>query len=203
MRTGGDKTHKRLIEDALKLFTVLPYDKVTFNVLERATGLSRGAILYHVENKEHLFKEAIALFVFQNNKISNLPKEARATLKGTIIAFMDRCAEEQRYWAERGIPNINFARLTIEMSSFSIFPDSISHSSEHYRGECNGWLEVIQNAISTGEIREVDTQLFAHIFADLYLGSAYAAISRNKGYDVEQVRRQLLGVYYTIAQQNK
>ncbi|MDE6010001.1 MAG: TetR/AcrR family transcriptional regulator [Muribaculaceae bacterium] len=199
MRTGGDKTHQRLIEDALKLFTNLPYDKVTFNVLERTTGLSRGAILYHVENKEQLFREAVALFIFQSNRLANLPESERATLRSTIDNFMTHCAEEQTYWAERGVPNISFARVTIEMSSFSVCPDSLAKSTEHYRNECASWHEAILRAVDSGEIRRVDTETFSRIFADLCLGASYAAISSPTGLDVEQLRRQLLGVYYAIA----
>lgn len=54
MRNGKSTKDKLLIE-AFKLFTSKPYDRVTFADLEQATGLSRGAILYHIKTKENLF----------------------------------------------------------------------------------------------------------------------------------------------------
>ena len=59
MRTGGEVTRKRLLVTALLLFTQKPYDKVTFKEIEKATGLSRGALMYHVPNKETLFRDAV------------------------------------------------------------------------------------------------------------------------------------------------
>ena len=53
MRNGKSTKDKLLIE-AFKLFTSKPYDRVTFADLEQATGLSRGAILYHIKTNLYL-----------------------------------------------------------------------------------------------------------------------------------------------------
>lgn len=58
MRNGKSTKDKLLIE-AFKLFTSKPYDRVTFADLEQATGLSRGAILYHIKTKENLFLNVV------------------------------------------------------------------------------------------------------------------------------------------------
>ena len=44
----GKPTKNRLLIEAFKLFAHKPYDRVTFADLEEVTGLSRGAILYHI-----------------------------------------------------------------------------------------------------------------------------------------------------------
>ena len=55
----GKPTKNRLLIEAFKLFAHKPYDRVTFADLEEVTGLSRGAILYHIKTKENLFLKLI------------------------------------------------------------------------------------------------------------------------------------------------
>ena len=98
MRTGGDKTRERLLLEALKLFTS--------SDLEKATGLSRGAILYHIKNKESLFKEVVGRFVFKNNTLTSLHESQMGSLKETIDNFMDQLVYEQNHWKKHGIDNV-------------------------------------------------------------------------------------------------
>ena len=55
----GKPTKNRLLIEAFKLFAHKPYDRVTFADLEEVTGLSRGAILYHIKTKENLFLNVV------------------------------------------------------------------------------------------------------------------------------------------------
>ncbi|MDE5807519.1 MAG: TetR/AcrR family transcriptional regulator [Muribaculaceae bacterium] len=150
MRTGGDATRKRLLTAALRLFTQKPYDKVTLKEIEHATGLSRGALMYHVPNKETLFREAVEMFVFGNN---------------TLTALEDSDKE------------------------------SLKDAGEWYENECSLWREVIERAIASGEIRKVDSGLYAHVFENCYLGTAYAGLPLPGGYSPEMVGEQLLAIY--------
>lgn len=62
MRNGKSTKDKLLIE-AFKLFTSKPYDRVTFADLEQATGLSRGAILYHIKQRKFIFKCSQKIYI--------------------------------------------------------------------------------------------------------------------------------------------
>lgn len=198
MKTGGEETRKRIVMEALKLFTTKQYDQVTYCDLERATGLSRGAILYHIKNKEKLFLDAVEMFVFGNNTLTSLAPEQRTTLKATIDNFMDLLAAEQQSWRESGIENINFALVNIQMSAYTLFPESLKEAGQWYEREVETWREVIERAIATGEVRRVDARLMAEVLEDAYLGAAYAGLPRKTGYDVERVRAVLTGIYDTI-----
>ena len=63
----GKPTKNRLLIEAFKLFAHKPYDRVTFADLEEVTGLSRGAILYHIKTKENLSLIATAFPISQRN----------------------------------------------------------------------------------------------------------------------------------------
>lgn len=195
MKTGGDITRKRILMAALRLFTQRPYDKVTLKDIEAATGLSRGALMYHVENKEALFKEAVEIFVFSNNTLTTLSDSDKTSLENTIQKFVKVLAEERRAWRKEGINNINYALLNIQASYYSLFKDALTIAGEWYENECSIWREVIERAIESGEIREVDADRFAHMFEDYYFGIAYAGITKPRGYSPEQVGDELMAIY--------
>lgn len=195
MRTGGELTRKRLLVAALILFTQKPYDKVTLKDIEAATDLSRGALMYHVTNKETLFKEAVELFVFRNNTLTALHENDKTTLEQTIRNFVNVLSEEQRNWRKEGIKNINYALVNIQMSYYSLFKETLRAAGEWYENECQIWREVIEKAIDNGEIREVDANKFAHIFEDTYLGAAYAGMPKSGGYSPEYVGNELMAIY--------
>ncbi|MDE5957711.1 MAG: TetR/AcrR family transcriptional regulator [Muribaculaceae bacterium] len=199
MKTGGDKTRQRLLFEAFKLFSTKQYDQVTYNDLENATGLSRGAILYHIKNKEMLFRDVVGMFVFRNSTMTSLEESRGTTLKDTIDNFIDRLGREQREWQKNGITNVNFAMLNIQMSSYTTFPESLSYAKEWYEREVGIWREVIARAVAEGEIRRVDPTMFAEIFENTYLGAAYAGLCEEYGYNVERVRYKLHCLYDTIA----
>ncbi len=195
MRPDGVATRKRLLEKALVLFTQNPYDKVTFKDIESVTGLSRGALTYHTPTKEKLFSEAVELFVFRNNTLTSLKEEEKASLESTIKSFVELLSREQEYWRNVGVDNINYSLVNVQMSYYSLFADSLRAAGEWYANECHIWREVIEAAIKSGEIREVDADKFAHIFEDTYLGAAYAGMPKPYGYSPEYVREELLAIY--------
>ncbi len=198
MRTGGDITRKRLLIDALHLFTKRPYDKVTLRDIESVSGLSRGALMYHFPNKEALFKEAVQMFVFRNNTLTALPPEDKLSLRVTIDKFIKMMVEEQRVWRKEGIKNINFALFTVENSYFNLSKESLKATGEWYDKECEVWREVIEASIASGEINEVDAEQLAHLLEDCYLGAAYAGMTRPTGYSPKSVEAEMMLVYNLV-----
>lgn len=92
----GRPTKRRLLIEAFKLFALRPYDRVTLADLENATGLSRGAILYHIKTKENLFLNVVNKFVFERNGVSNLPEKFHSNLKLFITHFVESCQKKER-----------------------------------------------------------------------------------------------------------
>ncbi len=198
MRPEGVATRKRLLETALLLFTQKPYDKVTFKDIEKATGLSRGALTYHTPTKETLFREAVELFVFRNNTLTVLKDEDKTSLEKTIRSFVEVLRQEQENWRKVGVESINYALVNVQMSYYSLFKESLVAAEDWYLNECRIWREVIESAVKSGEIREVNPDKFAHIFEDTYLGAAYAGLPSPTGYSLDYVADELLEIYRLI-----
>ncbi len=84
-RPINTSTKENILLQAFILFSKKPYDKVTFEDLEKATGLRRGALLYHVKTKMNLFNEVIESSILNRSSILNIPIQDKDCLKNFII----------------------------------------------------------------------------------------------------------------------
>ncbi len=53
----GEISRKRILDEAFRLFATKPYEQVSFSVMEKEIGISRGSMVYYFKNKEGLYKE--------------------------------------------------------------------------------------------------------------------------------------------------
>lgn len=68
----GQKSKRKILKEAFKLFLVYNIESVTVPLLEEAIGLKRGAIFYHFTNKEEIFVKAIDSYLFSTENIFSL-----------------------------------------------------------------------------------------------------------------------------------
>ncbi len=195
MQQKGERSKQKLLTYAMRLFAKKPYAEVTLREIEKVTGMSHGAVMYHINNKENLFREAVELFVFRQNTLTSLPDNEDRTLKNTIAEFINVLIKEQRYWKRLGISNINRALVNVQMSCYNVIRGSLKHAGEWYEQECSIWKKEIEKAIATGEIKEVDADLLAHTIENTYLGAAYAGMPCTGGYDLKTLEKQLMLIY--------
>ena len=62
----GETSRKRILMEAFKLFATMPYERVSFSVMEKEIGISRGSMIYYFKNKEGLFKEVVQGVVYKS-----------------------------------------------------------------------------------------------------------------------------------------
>lgn len=195
----GQSTKERLLLEALKLFTSKPYDQVTFSDLEKVTNLSRGAILYHVKTKENMFRQVVDQFIFQTFTVAQIEAKDRSTLKKFIMAFVDNFHDEAKVFKEMGITNVNLAKLNIESQAFYFYKGMAEDGQKWYNELHIVWREVIEHAISSGEIRNnISPDNIASLFTDYYLGVSYAGIVRVLGADLDKLKTNYLFIYDCI-----
>lgn len=195
----GNITKTKIIIEAFKLFASKPYDQVTFADLEKATNLSRGAIMYHIKTKENLFLEVMHYFIFHTPTVESVEVKKDMTLKDFIFACIDECAKEIKNLEEIGILNINLAKLNIESQGFYFYSamkdEAIKWSNEQYAT----WEKVIENAISKNEIKPIsEPHDIASLFINQYLGISYSGIIRENGMDLKKLEKDLLLIYGLI-----
>lgn len=195
----GKSTKEKLIIEAFKLFASKPYDQVTYADIEKATNLSRGAILYHVKTKENLFNEVIHYFIFHRVSAVSLQDRQRIekmTLKQFIMACINECDEEKRSMAEIGILNINITKLNIESQGFYFYPEMKEKAEKWLEDQYNVWRQVIARAVAKGEIKAVtDIDDISSLFINLYLGISYSGIVRKDGVDLKKLKKDCLLIY--------
>lgn len=195
----GKPTKSRLLTEAFKLFALKPYDRVTFADLEEATGLSRGAILYHVKTKENLFLDVVNKFIFERNSVSNIPEEFQSNLSLFITHFAESCQKEKNEMLNIGIPNVNNAMLNIEISAFYVLPEMREIANGWLCKEKSIWKIVLKNAISNKEIKDdIDIEIFIDLFQNIYLGTSFAGVVHEDGYKIDQLERIFMHIYQLI-----
>ena len=57
---------QKILLESFKLFATKPFSDITFTDIEKVTGLSRGAILYHFKSKDEIL--ASILNAYSKNK---------------------------------------------------------------------------------------------------------------------------------------
>lgn len=192
----GKSTKEKLIIEAFKLFASKPYDQVTFADLEKATNLSRGAILYHVKTKENLFVEVIHYFIFQVTSAISVKAWEGMTFKDFILGCIDECYQAVEAMGEMGISNINLAKLNIESQGFYFYPDMKSESLHWLNDQYAIFEKMIITAIERHEIKPLATPHdIASIFINLYLGISYSGLVRDRGIDLEKLKKDLFFIY--------
>ena len=195
----GKPTKNRLLIEAFKLFAHKPYDRVTFADLEEVTGLSRGAILYHIKTKENLFLNVVNKFIFDRNSVSNLSEKFHSNLSLFITQFIETCQKEKDEMLEIGISNVNNAMLNIEISAFYISPKMREIANEWLCKEKNTWEIVLKNAISKKEIKDdINIELFVDLFQNIYLGTSFAGVVHEDGYKIDQLKKEFMQIYQLI-----
>lgn len=187
--------------EAFKLFATKPYDQVTFNELEASTGLSRGAILYHIKNKETLFRLVIDDYVFSKSALTTVyeSETKNHSLGNFIQKFIDLCLEEKSEFKEMGLFNMNLSMLKIGATAFHYYSMMEEKAVEWYENELAIWIKVIERAIEQKEIKEeINVKIIANLFLNVYLGASYSGIVKAKGYDIHLMKKEFQFIYDMI-----
>lgn len=187
----------KILIEAFKLFASKPFDKVTFADLENATGLSRGAILYHVKTKENLFNMTLDELIFKRTTIAIAPNTTG--LWDHIEVFIQERIDEQEYFASLGIANINKAFMNVECSAFAYSTKMQEFSTSWLKRELEYWTVIFDNAIATGEIlKSVEPILDSNIFLNIFMGASYIGASLLNGYDLLKLKEEYRILYDRI-----
>ena len=76
----GEKSRQKILREAFRLFATRLYDRVSFSVMEKEIGISRGSMIYYFRNKEGLFKEVVNTFVFNASSVKAVPDAYKLSL---------------------------------------------------------------------------------------------------------------------------
>lgn len=192
----GELSRQKILRKAFGLFATRPYDRVSFSVMEKEIGISRGSMIYYFKNKEGLFKEVVNTFVFNASSIKTVPDAYKLSLGSFYNYFIETLKREQEHMSDIGIANINEALMHIENSALTCIPNFKEQTTQWYKEELQIWKSVIDNAISTGEIRsQIDSVSISYLYEDCYLGRAFDGVFTERGYDINRLKQTYDSIY--------
>ncbi len=173
----GIKSRRKILEVAFKLFAAYSYPDVSYSLLEEASGISRGSMVYYFNNKEGIFRAVLETFLFNMGSVRNVPQEERGSLKGFYNYFLHKLAADAEALRQFRIPNLSDARFTIERSALQFVPEFRKNEREVIRQDIATWIEVIQNAKDSGEVRaDINPEEVARLFHRIACGWLYVGI---------------------------
>lgn len=198
----GIKSKRKILEVAFKLFSAYSYPDVSYSLLEEATGISRGSMVYYFNNKEGIFRAVLETFLFGLGSAHSVPQADRTNLRHFINTFIDRLLEEVKPLKAFRINNLCDARFTIERSALQFVPEFRQSERKVLLEDVATWKQVICNAVESGEVRKViDCEEMARLFTKICGGWLYTGIYNTMESDdkIEELRRLLLSQYALIA----
>ena len=159
----GETSRKRILMEAFKLFATMPYERVSFSVMEKEIGISRGSMIYYFKN---------------------------LSLCSFYTYFIETLKREQEQLSNLGIVNINEALMRIENSALTYIPNFKEQTAQWYEEELQIWKSVIEYAVSSGEIsNRVDPVTISYFYEDCYLGRAFNGVFMKTGYDIDKLKQ--------------
>lgn len=192
-------TKEFIILEAFKLYVSKPYEQVTFAELEKVTGLSRGALLYHFKSKELLFNTIIEQFVLKESSVGSLIQDDCNKLLDFIKRFIAGCKGEMRRYRTLGVDNINLAKLYMEFHALSHYENMQQLAKSWIDKERAIWAGILSKAVESNEVRDdISVETLAVVFVDIYQGASFTGISRPHGYDIALLEKEFMIIYNLI-----
>lgn len=196
-KAENSESKNKILLESFKLFACKPWSEVTFLDIEKATGLSRGAILYHIKNKDNLFDEVMKKFIFTRNSISTARKSVG--LWNNIVSFLEDRINEKKEYEEIGILNVNRAFVYIECNALYFHHGMCEMAIAWSLDELNYWKALLNEAIEIGEIKEdTNVELVAQLFMNIFMGTSYAGMIRPNGYDIDLLKSEFEILYRSL-----
>lgn len=193
-KAENSATKNKILFESFKLFTCKPWSDVVYQDIEKATGFSRGAILYHIQTKENLFNEVMKKYVFER-RTSCMVAHAQG-LWNNILLFLSMRENEKKEFEAMGIMNINRAYTYIACNALYCGREMNVLIDQWINGEFDYWKTLLTEAVKNEEIKaDIDIELEARLFLKVFLGTSYSNLASSTGYSLEILKSEFKNLY--------
>lgn len=188
---------------AFRLFILNDFNGVSISDIEKASGMTRGAIFYYADSKMDLFRKVLDTFVVETQNIEN-----KMALKeyGSLGTFIDAYVDGVEYTIMQlqgilgdipdGTSNRAYIYLVMQISRH--FPDLREKYLVYRNNELSKWISVLHKAIEDKEIRAgIDIMSMARTFTNVFYGQSFLD-SLTNGLDVVCLRQQMHNLYKVL-----
>lgn len=192
-------SRKKILDKAFSLFLNENFDSVTMQQIQEASGISRGAIYHHFKSKEDIFKEIVDTYLLPIfSSYTGIPEEQKRTLLDTIYASI-KCRQSHQNLLKEVVPfkMSDFYLYKFIFQATELYPEFNKQVNSLTEKEYNGWRNVIQIAMRTGEIRsDVDLDYVAQSLITIPLGlGVFSAFSNYININTKDIRTSYLKFY--------
>jgi len=186
---------QKILLESFKLFVSKSLSDITFSDIEKATNLSRGAILYHFKTKDQIFTEIVNQFILdKDNKLPVINQEKN--LWENIEFFIDAKKKQQAFLTNIGIANANRAYICMTTNAMFFLEDMLQKMTQRRERELQYWRDLLCFAKNRGEIKkEIDEELWAQFFFNIYYGYSYTSMANSNGCDLNHLLEQFRYLY--------
>lgn len=193
---------EEVLENALRVFGRMNYEKASQVEIAKACGLSKAGLVYYYPLKLDLFVAVADKYVFGMQSVAN---KFRFTT-GSLLEFIDQYIAGVERTMSRLITlfddgnnpagcSLNFYYFHLLMQVRLYYPDVKKKIAAIFRQDYEIWTEAIQAAKKNGEIRQdLDEKDVALIFRQMFLGLSFEQAFL-EGLDSKLLKQKLLFVY--------
>lgn len=194
-KDSNSTSRQKILLESFKLFTTKSLSDITFSDIEKATNLSRGAILYHFKTKDQIFNEIVNQFILdKDNKLPAINQEK--SLWANIEFFIDAKKKQQDFLTNIGIANANRAYICMTTNAMFFLEDMLQEMKQRRERELQYWRDLLCSAKNKGEIKkEIDEEFWAQFFFNIYYGYSYTSIADSNGCDLNHLLEQFRYLY--------
>lgn len=194
----GIKSRRKILGVAFKLFATYSYPDVSYSLLEEATGISRGSMVYYFNNKEGIFRAVLDTFFYGPDNLANVKQEQNKSLKLFYNLLIEKIKENISLLLPYNIPNLSEARLNIERSASQFIPEFKQQLTKSQKENGEAWEEVVRNSVESGELRDdIDIKATAELFQAITLGFFYKC-SKDRPEEGMEYLRHLYDAQYSL-----
>ncbi len=190
---------QKILLESFKLFATKPFSDITFTDIEKVTGLSRGAILYHFKSKDEILASIIDRFII--NKEYDLPTiDVSKSMWDNIKNFIAVKQRQQEFFTSIGIQNINRAFIYIAANCMNLLKEIPNETQQRLEKEKKYWKELLLLGIEKQEIKNnVNVEVEKLSFMEIYYGYSYMSMTTPNGYDTNCLLEKFQHLYFKLA----
>lgn len=159
-------TREHILRIAFRLFITKSYKAVTMNMLEKETGLTKGAFYHYFKSKEEIFIEVIDKYYLA----CHAPQDEDIEENGSLRSYIDLHLDHSNYLSAKfkeiaQIERPDPTTLSLIMEAKAYYPGFTEKLRQLADTIYNKWERVISRAKINGEIvKDIESDILAENF---------------------------------------
>lgn len=193
---------EEVLENALRVFAKMNYEKASQMEIAKACGLSKAGLIYYYPFKSDLFVAVVDKYVFGMQSAAKKFKFTSCSLADFIEQYITGVERTMgillRVLDDGNNPSgcsFNFYYYHLLMQVRLYYPDVENKIAAIFRQDYEVWEAAIRSAKDNGEIRQdVDPADAASMFRQMFFGLSFEQ-SFFSGLDIAQLAGKLRFIY--------